>query len=302
MKRALLASAATLLLTGGAYAQTLSLYGYHLTYDWEASSFEPTQLRANSPPGSLTTTIEHGWRTFANGGANEEVQCYEDNSYGADPFALLPNGTLQITASPGLNATCPGPAGNVTTKYVSGILTTQGNFSQTYGYFEIRAKMPAGAGMWPAFWLAAASGAEFPEIDVTEQVPAVGGGGPFKTHWDIHSAKIAGNSVGGWVTSAANLQTSFHAYGVLWQPSYTIFYLDGKQVAKTPTPADANVPMFMIANVSVGGSWAGPPNNDTGTMQIDYIRAFSSAPGNPIPMQPISSPDGGGTSIYGAKP
>lgn len=285
-------------------AASLNLSGYSLTYDWEATNFEPTQLRADAPTGSLTTTLEHGWRTFANGGANEEEQCYEGDGYGASPFALLPNGTLQITASPGINATCPGPAGNVITKYVSGIVTTQGNFSQTYGYFECRAKMPAGAGMWPAFWMAAASGAEFPEIDVTEQVPAFGGGGPFKTHWDIHSAKIAGNSIGGWVTSIANLQTGFHAYGVLWTPKTISFFLDGNQVASTPTPADANVPMYMEANISVGGSWAGPPNNDTGRMEIDYIRAFQTTASNPkvVAQEPPSSPDGGGTTLYGAKP
>lgn len=305
MKLTIPVMAGIVALAAPAHAQSVNLRGYHLTYDYEADSFDPTQLRVNAPAGALTTTIEHGWRTFADGGADEQVQCYEDNSYGADPFALLPNGTLQITASPGINATCPGPAGNIMTEYVSGIVTTQGNFSQTYGYFEMRAKMPAGAGMWPAFWLAAASGAEFPEIDTVEAFgatnPANGQGGTNQVYWNVHSANSAGNSIGNWVTVPANITRGFHAYGVLWQTNDITWYFDGKQIAKTPTPSDANVPMFMIANISVGGSWAGPPNNDTGRMQIDYIRAFASGPGNPVAAQPVSSPDGGGRNFYGAR-
>ncbi len=53
-------------------------------------------------------------------------------------------------------------------EYISGILTTQGRFSQKYGYFEIRAKIPVGVGVWPAFWMLADDGGWPPEVDIME--------------------------------------------------------------------------------------------------------------------------------------
>ncbi len=48
------------------------------------------------------------------------------------------------------------------------MINTYGTFSQTYGYFEIDAKVPSGQGLWPAFWMLPQSGNWPPEIDVLE--------------------------------------------------------------------------------------------------------------------------------------
>ena len=53
--------------------------------------------------------------------------------------------------------------------------------------------------------------------------------------------------------------------------------LDGREVRRQPTPPDMNKPMYMLANLAVGGSWPGAP--DAGTrfparLTIDYIRAY----------------------------
>src|SRR6185437_9098366 len=59
------------------------------------------------------------------------------------------------------------------------------------------------------------------------------------------------------------------------------FYFDGNSVYQTPTPADMNQPMYMIANLAVGGTWPGDVDASTpfpGQMQIDYIRAYATLP------------------------
>ena len=59
--------------------------------------------------------------------------------------------------------------------YTSARLNTAGRFSQKYGRFEARIRVPTGQGIWPAFWML---GENFPktrwplcgEIDIMEHV------------------------------------------------------------------------------------------------------------------------------------
>ncbi len=82
------------------------------------------------------------------------------------PFSI-DKGVLSITAAPATGDM----AGQIWEKtYTSGVLTTKTSFSQQYGFFDVRAKLPKGAGMWPAFWLLPADGSWPPEIDIFEQL------------------------------------------------------------------------------------------------------------------------------------
>ena len=89
-------------------------------------------------PDSFTTTLSSGLRYLGNG----DQEYWSDSSTGQSPYQL-DNGVLDI------NATYVG-AGNTpgggSLSYDSGVFTTQGMFSQQYGYFEMRAELPAGAG------------------------------------------------------------------------------------------------------------------------------------------------------------
>ena len=95
--------------------------------------------------------------------------------------------------------------------------------------------------------------------------------------------------------SVADTSTAFHTYGVDWEPQTTTFYMDGQAIATVATPADMNVPMYMLLNLAVGGagSWSGAPTAQTqlpADMEIDYVHAYQTANTigwtDPAPSQP----------------
>jgi len=193
-----------------------------------------------------------------------ESQFYGDSTTEINPFRLH-GGVLDITASP--NASAPGDL-----SYNSGVITTQTSHVQTYGYFEIRAQLPEGEGFWPAFWLLPANGDWPPELDVFE----VRGQEPNYLHLNAHSKATGAHTVTPSVVPTTDLSAGFNTFAVSWRPDYIIWYLNGTEITREPTPADMHRPMYMVANLAVGGegSWPGlPDGQSTGVMSIDYIRA-----------------------------
>ena len=216
---------------------------------------------------------------------NGERQLYFDPGFlnlGVQPFTVG-NGVLTITArrmSPGVLAatrqavaTLPADQRNgpiARTLYQSGMITTHGTFSQTYGYFEMRARLPAGKGLWPAFWMLPEDNSWPPEIDIMEML----GDKPATVYMTVHS-RVQPKS--GKPIEVAGPPGAFHRYGALWLPDRIDYYLDGVKTFTTATPADAHKPMHLLANLAVGGYWPGDP--DAGTvlparMEIDSIRAW----------------------------
>jgi hypothetical protein len=156
-------------------------------------------------------------------------------------------------------------------KYISGLITTQPSFSQTYGYFEMRAKLPRGKGIWPAFWLLPKDLSWPPEIDVMESI-----GDPSRVYVTLHS-----NAVKAEGTEVRVTPDEFHTFAVSWSQDQIVWFVDGREVKRMPTPADMHKPMYMLANIATGGDWAGAPDETTpfpARMQIDYIRAYRFGP------------------------
>jgi beta-glucanase (GH16 family) len=267
-----------------ARAATLDLTGYTLTYDDEFNAF------AFSPDGSrgYKTTLVSGDRTLP---SNAEQEYYSDASVGVDPFRLE-NGALTIRASPGSNPK--------KLPYNSGVITTERSFTQTYGYFEIRAELPQGQGMWPAFWLLPPDKSWPPEFDALEAFGAPNAnkeGGPNRIHVGAITKDYSTGGGGDWVTVPADIFKGYHTYGVDWKPDTVTFYFDRQQIYQVKTPSDMHKPMCMLANLAVGGKWPGPAAGESGVMKIDYIRVYSSDPkAHRVKPQAISSPDGADTS------
>jgi beta-glucanase (GH16 family) len=162
-------------------------------------------------------------------------------------------------------------------QYSSGMIQTYYTHTQTYGYFEMRAKLPAGQGLWPAFWLLPADGSWPPEIDIFEVL-----GNDMETLYTyVHTNETHRHTSRGEANVVPDTSEAFHTYGLNWQADYITWYFDGVEIFKTNTPSDLHDPMYMIANITVGGNWPGMPDSTTflspAEMQIDYIRAYSEA-------------------------
>lgn len=194
------------------------------------------------------------------------------SALGLNPFSVT-NGVLDITAH-----VTPGSMQSslYNYQYYSGLLTTRQSFSQTYGYFEIKAELPTATGTWPAFWLLPANGHNPPEIDVLEAKGQETG----DLHESLHDTSLSGGQTGG-TSYLPDASSGFHTYGLLWDPSHLTYYVDGHEVYQVATPADLNQPMYLVINEAVG-AWAGTPDPSqyggaASSFAIDYVRAYSLA-------------------------
>jgi len=190
---------------------------------------------------------------------NGEQQIYVDPRYaglspkplGLDPFRVH-NGVLSIVASRTPPELLPVLFDN---PYVSGILTSQASFAQKYGYFEIRAKIPYGTGVWPAFWLLADDGGWPPEIDVMEGRGQRPGDLVMTTHWRIPATQKIESC--GFDFMLADASIDFHNYGILWRQDRLIYFIDRKPVSEIKVPVGYDDPMYMIVNLAMGSKWFG---------------------------------------------
>jgi beta-glucanase (GH16 family) len=171
------------------------------------------------------------------------------------------DGALQLTAQRETHLGYP---------YTSGIVTTYKKFNYQYGFLEIRALVPGGRGLWPAFWSLPANGQTTPEIDTMEIL----GGSPNSAQLHYHYGQGIDN---GTEASGPDFTAGWHTYAVDWEPDAITWYIDGeKQHEFTQRSAIAALPMYLIANLQVGG-WPGRPDSTTpfpATYQIDYVRVW----------------------------
>jgi beta-glucanase (GH16 family) len=242
----------------------------------------------NAPDGSAPDSSKWTLESGGNGWGNNELEYYTNRLRNAQ----IHGGNLVISA---LAEHYTGPDG-VTRNYTSARLKTLGKFSQTYGRFEARIKIPYGQGMWPAFWMLGSDidQAGWPacgEIDIMENI----GREPSTVHGTIHGPGYSGaQGIGApFSLPSGRFADDYHLFAVEWEPNAIRFYVDTALYA-TRTPADLppntqwvyNKPFFILLNVAVGGSWPGSPDATTvfpQTMAVDYVRVYSrplSAPTN----------------------
>src|SRR5262245_12786192 len=232
----------------------------------------------------------HKWKTTFYGGertlhGNQDLQYYVDSGFkgssssslGINPFSVS-NGILKISARPVDAADKPFLYGY---QYSSGLLQSQNSLQQQYGYFEIRADLPSGKGMFPAFWLLA-PGKWPPEADVMEQI----GSRPKEISQGVFSK--TGPDPYKITDSGVDMTKGFHTYGMDWTAQYVTFFIDGKQTFKVATPADMHQKMYVLLNLAVGGVWPGSPDGSVdwskADLLVDYVRVYSHATGAPTPV------------------
>ncbi|MGE5222438.1 MAG: family 16 glycosylhydrolase [Omnitrophica WOR_2 bacterium] len=209
------------------------------------------------------------WRSDYPNGTNGELQEYvNDDSH---RNYLVANGILSLTAR---RESYSGKS------YTSGVITTQNGFTQKYGFFEMRAKMPTHAmGLWPAFWLMPNPTGSIPELDILEWL----GRQPAVAYMVLHY--LSGQSQTYY--NGPDYSAAWHTYGVNWQPGTITWYIDGVERKRfTDTTKIPNMAMFLIANLAVGGTWPHSPDSTTvfpATYAIDYIRVWRYSPAAPTP-------------------
>jgi hypothetical protein len=210
-------------------------------------------------------------------GSNGEKQVYVDRGFrgtsdkplGLDPFRVE-NGVLDIVA----DRTPPDVKSQMWNyPYTSGLITSQYSHKQLYGVFEMRAKLPKGKGLWPAFWLLPIDHSWPPEIDILEVL----GNDPTILHTNAHSKASGTHTDAPSVIPVPDTSADFHNYAVDWEQNEIRWYFDDVEVARAPTPPDMHKPMYMLVNLAVGGHWPGDPDASTrlpADLAIHWIRAY----------------------------
>ncbi|RJG00017.1 glycoside hydrolase family 16 protein [Noviherbaspirillum saxi] len=165
-------------------------------------------------------------------------------------------------------------------------LDTDGNYYQTYGYFEIEAKLPVGKGTWPAFWLFNHINERRPEMDVMEAY--AGGAAPWGVNIDgvAHPTAYAptvwkGDKEGQLVGSrqydtGTDLSAGYHKYAVKWEPNKQTYYFDGKEVLTLNV--SMGDPMYLMLDLWYGSASGTPddstPQGKSNSFEVNYVRAW----------------------------
>lgn len=171
--------------------------------------------------------------------------------------------------------------------YTSGSLTTKGHAEWTYGRIEIRAKLPKGIGVWPAFWMIgenydAVGWPECGEIDIMEYV----GFAPDSIFGTIHTKAynhLKGTQKGKKI-KIDNPSDSFHTFVLEWTPETMDFILDNtiynhiqnEHKSTAEWPFDQN--FHLKINLAIGGMLGGRKGVDDSIfpqqLVVDYVRVY----------------------------
>ncbi|GAB2515627.1 glycoside hydrolase family 16 protein [Nocardia heshunensis] len=247
--------------------------GWQLTFDDE---FDGPAGSAPDPDRWQPDKGGTGW-------GNQELQYYTpDGNTFLDGRGHL---VIEARAESGAGPTC----WYGSCRYSSGKLTTTGSgervlFSQQYGRFEARMKLPQGSGLLSAFWLL---GDNLPqvgypragEIDVVEML----GNQTSDVEQHVHAPGIDYGT--GTTLPTGQIGSDWHTYAVVWTPTEIDWQVDGN-TTRTLTKQQAGArwdfdhPFYLLLNLAVGGNWPGSPGSDTqfpARMLVDYVRVYSEA-------------------------
>lgn len=152
--------------------------------------------------------------------------------------------------------------------FISGRIESRSKVTFTYGTAAARMKLPAGAGLWPAFWaLGDGRWPEIGEIDIMENV-----GDASWTSVALHGPGYSGDTplVKRSPFSGGDDATGWHVYAVDWTPDLLVFKRDDREVYRaTRAMVEAHGrwafdnPKYLILNLALGGSYPKGVNGAT---------------------------------------
>jgi beta-glucanase (GH16 family) len=249
----------------------------------------PPVINSDAPPGytlvwadeftssGMPDSNNWSYDTEANATSwyNNELQYY---AAGRLENSRVSDGELVITARKEALTSAPDYGGQA---YTSARLITRAKASWTYGFFEVRAKLPCGQGTWPAIWMLGTNNDPWPangEIDIMEQV----GMRPAEITGTIHTAATGGTFGVGGVTQIPDACTNFHNYQLTWTAdgltigvdNVAYFNYANSGAGKANWPFDG--PQYLILNLAIGGDMGGPVNDHIlpAQMEVKYVRVY----------------------------
>jgi len=183
------------------------------------------------------------------------------------------------------------------TDYACGFLNTYGKWTQRYGYFESRMKLPKAPSLWPAFWLMPDRGAYKsykgryrPGTTLQPDVDPGNGGmefdimefltiyGPYRyniaMHWDGYG-KLH-KSTGSDKNYVQADKDGYITSGLLWTPGSAIYYCNGKETLRWENPRISDEQEYIMYDM-VSGGWDKDPLDDAKLPDdfiIDYVRVW----------------------------
>lgn len=205
---------------------------------------------------------------------SDELECY-------DPAQVtVTGGNLNLTA-----ISNPETCGGVTRPYASGIITTNGLESFTYGYYEARINVPASSGAtvanWPAWWAFAAND----EVDVLEGLDGAACGTFHSPPGSSATSNCASGNLTGW-----------HTFGALWVPGTVTWYYDNVNIGSTSDGGITPDQMELVIGNQIGG--AGGPVSIPSDLQVDYVHVWQQGSG-PATYSLTTSTSGTGSGSVG---
>jgi beta-glucanase (GH16 family) len=223
------------------------------------------------------------WNIWNGGAFNNELQLYQAQNLS------IAGGNLVITAKQETvtGPTTPFDATPKTFNYTSGRIESKSLISSSSSFPSVRLmariKLPAGYGMWPAFW---SYGDPWPtqgEIDVLE----ARGQEDKKYQTNYFYGKTANRNLvrgaEGYVTTDVSLQSCYHVYELIWSQNDLKFYFDGVLVKTNSGGYVSNLfgkSEKIVLNLAVGGNFFTNLNTSLivpGTMYVDWVKVFTSA-------------------------
>ena len=216
------------------------------------------------------------------GWGNNEKEYYTD---AAENIALNGQGQLMIVAR-------RAPAGLTcyygACRYTSAKITTQGKLLAAPGRAEARIKLPAGQGLWPAFWML---GGNFPatewpacgELDIMENK----GSEPTISSSAVHGPGYSGATpfAHRQPLATGSFTDDFHTFAIEWDSLHVTFFVDQavhfvvtRESVEHYGKSILGQPFFLILNLAVGGHFDGDPQSDAifpATMLVDYVRVYA---------------------------
>jgi beta-glucanase (GH16 family) len=245
-----------------------ALPGYHLVWADEFSQ------DADGPPDPAKWSYEEGFIR------NKESQYYTKRRL---ENARIEHGQL-ILEGRKEDYLPPGPVHMPPAHYTSAALETIGKAEWLYGRIEVRARLPAGKGVWPAIWTLGSNIHQvgWPrcgEIDIMELV----GKQPGIIHGTVHYFVNGKHGSHGHSIPIATTDSAFHVYAAEWTPDHIDLFVDNQKYFSFATHQADNdsqnpfqKPHYLILNLALGGSWSGPIDDSIfpQRMTVDYVRIY----------------------------